>query len=200
MKALIGCEESQEVCKAFRAKGHEAYSCDIQDCSGGHPEWHLKMDVFDAVDKIGHIDLFIVFPPCQKLSKAGGAHWKKPGFKEAQNEALKFVHRLMDLPIERIALENPVGKINTAIRKPDQRIQPYQYGHPYTKETCLWLKNLPPLKPSMIVEPTANWVRPGNKRKRRFADVPEGGKGDPKIRSKTFPGIAKAMAEQWGIR
>lgn len=198
MKVLVACEESQEVCKAFRALGHEAYSCDLQECSGGHPEWHLQMDIFKAFYLYGPWDMLIAFPPCTKLSKAGAANWKKLGWKEAQWEALKFVHDIMDLPVEKLALENPVGAINTRIRKPDQRVQPYRFGHPYTKETCLWLKNLPPLRPTKHVEPVANWVRPGNKRKRRFADVPEGGKNDPKIRSKTFPGIAKAMAEQWG--
>lgn len=197
MKVLVACEESQVVCKAFRAKGHEAYSNDIQGCSGGHPEWHLQMDAMEAV-KLKDWDLVIAFPPCQKLSKAGGANWKKPGFKEQQIKALEFVHFFMDLEVERIAIENPVGKINTAIRKPDQRIQPYQFGHPYTKETCLWLKGLPPIRSTNIVEPIANWVKPGNKRKRRFSDVPEGGMNDPKIRSKTFPGIAQAMADQWG--
>lgn len=197
-RVIVGCEESQVVCKAFRALGHEAYSCDIQPCSGGHPEWHLQMDVFDAFYNHGPWDAVIAFPPCQKLSKAGGANWKKPGFKDQQMKALKFVHDIMDLPVEILAIENPIGKINTSIRKPDQRIQPYHFGHPYTKETCLWLKGVPPLKYTKIVEPIANWVKPGNKRKRRFADIPEGGKNNPKIRSKTFPGIAKAMAEQWG--
>jgi len=217
MRVLVACEESQAVTIAFRERGHEAYSCDLQECSGGHPEWHFITDMFDVIPNgypmlrlraetqdgtlIRHIkdwDLVIAFPPCQKLSKAGGANWKKPGHKEAQDKALKFVHNIMDLHVERIAIENPVGAINTRIRKPDQRIQPYHFGHPYTKETCLWLKNLPPLRATEVVEPIANWVRPGNKRNRRFADVPEGGKRDPKIRSKTFPGIAKAMAEQWG--
>jgi hypothetical protein len=198
MRVLVGCEESQVVCVAFRAKGHEAYSCDLQECSGEHPEWHLQMDIFEAFEKLGPWDMVIAFPPCTKLSKAGAAHWKRPGWSDAQWQALKFVHDIMDLPVNKVAIENPVGAINTRIRKPDQRIQPYHYGHPYTKETCLWLKNLPPLRATNVVKPIANWVKPGNVRKRRFNRVPEGGEGDPKIRSKTFPGIAKAMAEQWG--
>lgn len=198
MRVIVGCEQSQEVCKAFRAQGHEAYSCDLQECSGGHPEWHLQMDIFEAIENYGPWDLGIFFPPCQKLSKAGAAHWKRPGFKEEQLRALEFVHRIMDLDIDKIGIENPVGKINTSIRKPDQRIQPYHFGHPYTKETCLWLKGLPPLKATEIVEPIANWVRPGNVRNRKFNRVKEGANGDVKLRSKTFPGIARAMAEQWG--
>jgi hypothetical protein len=213
MKVLVAFEESQEVCKAFRERGHEAYSNDIQECSGGHPEWHLRMDFHDALSQMvsnGGIDLLIAFPPCQKLSKASGAHWKKPEFKEAQDEALKLIHFIMDLGgsfgwesddilIPRIAIENPVGKINSSIRQPDQKIQPWQFGHPYIKETCLWLRRLPVLKPTNIVEATSNWVKPGNKRPwRRFWDKPEGGNNNAKDRSKTFPGIAKAMAEQWG--
>jgi site-specific DNA-cytosine methylase len=195
---LVGCEESQEVCKAFRARGHEAYSCDIQECSGGHPEWHIQGDIFDAIES-RKWDMLIAFPPCQKLSKAGAANWKRPGWKEKQMDAMKFAHALMYCEeIECIAIENPVGKLNTSVRKPDQRIQPWHFGNPYTKETCLWLKNLPPLVATDIVTPIANWVKPGNKRNRRFNDVKEGAGGDVKVRSKTFPGIARAMAEQWG--
>lgn len=197
MKVLIACEESQVVCKAFRERGHEAYSNDIQDCSGGHPEWHLKMDALEAI-ALGGWDLIIAFPPCDHLSKAGGAHWKKPEKKALQLLALQFVHAIMDAECERISIENPVGKISTSIRKPDQRIQPYHFGDPYTKETCLWLKGLPPLRATQIVEPVANWVRPGNIRNRKFNRVKEGANGNKKTRSKTFPGIAKAMAEQWG--
>lgn len=197
MKVLVACEESQEVCKAFRARGHEAYSCDLQECSGGHPEWHLQMDVFHSID-LGGWDLMIAHPPCQKLSKAGGAHWKRPEFQVAQKKALEFVRALMNCGVPKIAIENPIGKINTAIRKPDQIIHPWQYGHPWTKETALWLFGLPLLLSTDIVEPTGNWVRPGNIRNRKFNRQPEGGQFNPKIRSKTFPGIAKAMAEQWG--
>lgn len=197
MKVLVACEESQVVCKAFRERGHEAYSCDLQACSGGHPEWHIQDDCLYHLSE--GWDLMIAFPPCDHLSKAGGAHWKKPEKKVAQWEALKFVHILMDAPIERIAIENPVGAINTRIRKPDQRIEPYHFGHQWTKETCLWLKNLPPLRATEIVEPAGNWVKPGNRRPhRKFYERPEGGNGNKKDRSKTFPGIAKAMASQWG--
>ena len=175
MRVLVACEESQAVCIAFREQGHEAYSCDLLPCSGGHPEWHLQMDALEAL-KLKAWDIVIAFPPCDHLSKAGAAHWKKQWKKDAQLKALKFVHEFMDID-GRVAIENPVGAINTRIRKPDQRIQPYHFGHPYTKETCLWLKNLPPLRATKIVDPIANWVKPGNKRKRRFADIPEGAKG-----------------------
>lgn len=198
MRVLVACEESQEVCKAFRARGHEAYSCDLQPCSGGHPEWHLQMDALDAIN-LKEWDLLIAFPPCQKLSKAGAAHWKKPDVKLAQQKALQFVRQLMSAPIKKIAIENPVGKINTAIRKPNQRINPFHFGHPYMKETCLWLKGLSPIAYNKmnIVKPVANWVKPGNVRDRKFNRIPEGANGDIKLRSKTFSGIAKAMAEQW---
>lgn len=196
-KILIGCEESQTVCIEFRKLGYDAYSCDLIESSGGFPEWHLQMDIMEAL-KLMKWDMLIAFPPCDHLSKAGAAHWKKPHKQILQQQSLAFVKELMNLPIQFIAIENPVGKINTAIRKPDQKIQPYQFGHPYTKETCLWLKNLPPLSFTNVVEPVANWVKPGNIRKRKFSDVPEGAKGNKKLRSKTFQGIAKAMAEQWG--
>ena len=147
----------------------------------------------------------IAHPPCTHLSKAGGWAWK---FKNReQKEALDFVTQLMNASIERIAIENPIGKINTAIRKPDQIIHPYYFGDGWLKETCLWLKHLPRLEYRLrddmfglatAIEPQGNWVKPGNKRNRRFNSVPEGGNRNPKDRSRTFPGIANAMAEQWG--
>lgn len=196
MKILIACEESQTVCKAFRAKGHEAYSCDILPCSGGHPEWHIQGDVLEQLDN--GWDMMIAHPPCDHLSKAGAAHWKKYHKQILQKEALEFVEKLINASIPKIVIENPVGKINTAIRKPDQIIHPYQFGDPYLKETCIWVKGVGLLKPTKIVEPIANWVRPGNIRSRRFNRVREGARGDKKIRSKTFQGIADAMADQWG--
>ena len=166
------------------------------ECSGGHPEWHLQMDFFEAFDKIKP-QAVIAFHPCDHLSKAGGAHWKKEWKKKLQEEALENIRKIFALPCDFIVLENPIGKISTAIRKPDQIIHPWQFGHPYTKETCLWLKGLPKLIPTNIVEPIANWVKPGNKRNRKFADIQEGGQGKKHIRSKTFKGIAEAMANQW---
>ncbi len=139
----------------------------------------------------------IAHPPCTHLSKAGGWCWKYK--QKEQKEALDFVLTLMNAPIQFIAIENPVGKINTAIRKPDQIIHPWQFGDPWMKETCLWLKNLPLLVPTNIVTPTGNWVKPGNNRPhRRFNDVPEGGRGNSHERSRSFQGIANAMAQQWG--
>lgn len=184
MKILIACEESQEVCKAFRALGHEAYSCDVLPCSGGHSEWHIKGDV-EVVLKYNKYDLMIAFPPCTHLS-VSGARW----FKDKQEEqlaALYFVKRLMDADVPMIALENPIGVISTKIRKPDQIIQPWQFGHGETKATCLWLKGLPKLISTNIVEG----------REARIHKLPPS-KDRAKLRSKTYPGIAKAMAEQWG--
>jgi|SRR3990167_249344 len=195
MKILIACEESQIVCKAFRAKGYEAYSCDILPPSGGHPEWHIQDDVLEHLDE--GWDMMIAHPPCDHLSKAGAAHWKKPHKIVLQQEALDFVNKLLNAPIKRIALENPIGKINTAVRKPDQIINPFQFGEPWTKQTCLWLKNLPKLIPTDIIEPQGNWVRPGNIRNRKWNRQQEGARGDKRLRSKTFQGIANAMAEQW---
>lgn len=200
MKILVGCEESQAVCIAMRKRGHEAYSCDTKPCSGGHPEWHLQMDIFEAI-KLKQWDMGIFFPPCDHLSIAGACHWKKEEKQIAQKEALAFVLRLMNCGINRIAIENPKGKISTAIRKPDQIIQPYHHGHPWMKATCLWLKNLPKLKATKIVEPTGHWVSCGNikgREHRRFTGYSEGGKRNKAIRSKTFLGIAEAMADQWG--
>lgn len=197
-RVLVACEESQTVCKAFRELGHEAYSCDLQECSGGHPEWHIMHDAIEVAAS-GIWDLMIAHPPCQKLSKAGGAHWKKPGFKDEQKKAFEFVLALWNSPIQSIAVENPVGWLNSNWKKPNQRFHPYHFGDPWTKETCLWLRGLRCLMPTKIVKPQGNWVKPGNVRPhRRFYEVPEGGNGNAKERSKTFPGIARAMAEQWG--
>jgi site-specific DNA-cytosine methylase len=189
MKILIACEESQEVCKAFRELGHEAYSCDILPCSGGHPEWHIQDDVLKHLNE--RWDLMIAFPPCTHLAVSGARYFKNK--KKEQVEALKFVNALLNVPIPKIALENPVGIISTKIRKPDQIIQPYMFGEDASKKTCLWLKNIPKLIPTNIIE------------KNRYANQTPSGqnnlppsKNRAKIRSKTFPGIAKAMAEQWG--
>lgn len=192
---LIGYEESQVVATALRDRGIEAYSNDLKPCSGGHPEYHIQMDFFEAYALLNPVAV-IAFHPCDHLSKAGGAHWRKPEKQKAQFEALVSIRRILSLPCF-VALENPVGKISTAIRKPDQIIHPYQFGHPFTKETCLWLKGFQKLRSTDVVEPTANWVKPGNKRNRKFNDVPEGAKGKKELRSKTFPGIARAMATQW---
>jgi len=182
MKVLIACEESQEVCKAFRKLGHEAYSCDILECSGGHPEWHINDTVLNVLND--GWDLMIAHPPCTHLA-VSGARWFKDKQLE-QKEALEFVRKLLEAPIKYIALENPISIISTKIRKPEQIIQPWMFGHGETKATCLWLKNLPKLKPTNIVEG----------REQRIHKLPPS-KDRAKLRSKTFPGIAKAMAEQW---
>lgn len=184
MKVLIACEESQAVCIAFREKGHEAYSCDILPCSGGHPEWHIQDDYRNAI-RYDKWDLLIAFPPCTHLSSSG-ARWFK--FKEKEQiEAINFFIGIYKKEVGKIAIENPIGIMSTKLRKPDQIIQPWMFGHGETKSTCLWLKNLPKLQPTNIVEGREQKIW-------RMAPSPE----RAKLRSKTFPGIAKAMAEQWG--
>ena len=184
INVLIGCEESQAVCIAFRDRGFNAFSCDIQDCSGGHPEWHLKMDVYEAIDLLKPI-LAIYHPPCTHLSVSGAKHFKD---KQArQIGALYFVRALLDTPVDYIALENPISVISSKIRKPDQVVQPWQFGHGETKATCLWLKGLPKLIPTEVVDG----------REQRMWKLPPSA-DRAKLRSKTFEGIARAMAEQWG--
>lgn len=224
MRVLVACEESQEVCKAFRDIGHEAYSCDIQECSGGHPEWHIMEDViplvngncrFKTVDgkehKIdGKWDMILAFPPCTHLCSSG-QHWFSRGLKDPKlrEDAANFFMVFANADCERIAIENPVGIMSTRWRKPDQKIQPWQYGHPMTKTTCLWLKGLPQLQPTKILEkPENGWENQSftpDGRYKSFVNYDERGKvmswNDPKIkvlRSKTFHGIALAMADQWG--
>jgi len=211
MKVLIACEESQAVTKAFRIKGHEAYSCDIIDCSGGHPEWHIKRDVFEILDD--GWELMVAHPPCTYLSVSGAKHmYNKDGSVNElrlinQTAALDFVRRLMDAPINKIAIENPISVISSKIRKPDQIIQPYQFGHKASKSTCLWLKNLPKLIPTMIVEKGEfrEWIGKNGKLKRQptwYYEAFIQTKTDQErrtLRSKTFQGIADAMANQWTI-
>lgn len=186
MKVLIACEESQTVCKAFRERGHEAYSNDLIECSGGRPEWHLQMDAFDAIS-LGGWDLMIAFPPCTHLA-VSGARWFPEKIKSGkQQAAIEFFKRLYYCTIPKIAIENPIGIMSTKLFKPDQIIQPWQFGHGETKATCLWLYNLPKLQPTNIVEGREGkvWKMPPS---------PDRGK----LRSKTYEGIASAMAEQWG--
>jgi site-specific DNA-cytosine methylase len=155
MKILVACEESQAITKEFRALGHEAYSCDILPCSGGHPEWHLEGDVFGFIDQ--GWDLMVAHPPCTYLSVSGARHlYNKDGSKNLdryrnQREALDFVQKLMDCDIPRIAIENPVSVISSQIRKPDQIVQPWMFGDSASKTTCLWLKNLPKLVATNVV-------------------------------------------------
>lgn len=221
MKVLVACEESQRVTIELRKLGNEAYSCDLLDCSGNHPEWHIKKDVtlllngnciFSTVDGVEHEisgkwDMIIAFPPCTYLTVTGNRwfNYEKYGDKAIQrmldrNDAIKFFMTIANADCDKIAIENPVGVMSTKWRKPDQIIEPFEYGDAYEKRTCLWLKGLPKLVPTKIVEipdrikfksgkTMAKWyVEAGNLTKEQRALV----------RSKTFPGIAKAMAEQWG--
>jgi site-specific DNA-cytosine methylase len=206
MRVLVACEESQTITKEFRALGHEAYSCDLLDCSGGHPEWHLQGDVSLFVDK--DWDLMIAHPPCTYLS-VSGARWmyNKDGSintdrQTNQNLALDFVDYLMAVNIPRIAIENPVSVISTMIRKPDQIIQPWMFGDEATKTTCLWLKNLPKLEPTNVVGKGERTIfKSGKSHPKWYADALANAKTAAErrtLRSKTFPGIAKAIAQQWG--
>lgn len=211
MRVLVACEESQRVCIAFRNKGHEAYSCDIIDCSGGHPEWHIKDDVLKHLEGW---DLIIAHPPCTYLTVAGNRWFNvekygKYALDRIKNreEAIEFFMKLINAPCDKICVENPVGIMNRLYRKPDCIIQPYQFGHPYSKKTCLWLKNLTPLRPTKIVE--FEYIhssgKSGGYSGNSWHATDENGKilswSDPrtaKERSKTFQGIADAMADQWG--
>ena len=211
MKVLVACEESQEVCKAFRTKGHEAYSCDLQECSGGHPEWHYTGDVLPLLNGNvtfltdgggtavidGEWDLIIAHPPCTDLA-VSGARWFPEKQKDLrQQKACVFFMYMVLAHCDRIAVENPVGIMSSVYKKPSQIIHPYEFGHPFRKSTCLWLKGLPELKPTEIVEPSIKSYTTKSGKTVTFDELGWKYK-DPKIRSKTFPGIAKAMAEQWG--
>ena len=196
MKVLVACEYSGTVRDAFIAKGHEAISCDLLPTDVSGP--HYQGDVFDIIND--GWDLMIAHPPCTYLCSSG-LHWNKrtPGRQEMTDEALEFVRKLLNAPIEKIALENPIGCISTQIRKPSQTIQPWQFGHDASKATCLWLKNIPLLTPTQLIEPR---IVDG---KKRWANQTDSGQNrlPPsadrwKIRSETYQGIAKAMADQWG--
>ena len=216
MKVLIACEESQEVCKAFREKGHEAYSCDILEPSGGHPEWHILGDALNVLDggqivtmdgathDVGQWDMLIAHPPCTYLSNAGARHlWKDH---QLQEERVKKGILGRDLfmqfflaKIPRICIENPIPSRVFVLPKYTEIIQPYQYGHPYTKKTCLWLKGLQKLEPTNIVDPVATWC-PSGSYSHKHGEQHRGmfTTDRARNRAKTFPGIAKAMAEQLG--
>ena len=210
MKILVGCEESQEVTIQLRALGHEAYSCDLQPCSGGHPEWHIQGDVFDAI-ATKDWGMGIFFPDCTYLTVTANKWYKdqpprKSGTlvgqarRDAREEAVAFFTKLYNCGIPKIAIENPIGVMSTRLRKPDQIIQPWQHGHKETKSTCLWLKGLPKIEPTKIVTPE---YRIANGKRYSPTHYDSNGKNLPpgpqraKLRSKTYRGIAKAMAEQW---
>lgn len=240
MRVLCACEESQACCKAFRARGHEAYSCDLEPCSGGHPEWHIQGDVLPLLERGGinnldngktawgiafqtmdgevHVvqewDMLLAFPPCTHLAVSGARYFKQKQADGRQQAAIDFFLTFTRLDCPKVAIENPVGIMSTHYRKPDQIIQPYEYGHPYTKKTCLWLKGLPELLPTNILErPAEGWSNQqftngkytgyGAKWGTRAEDGKWRRYGDPEVkkeRSKTFPKIAEAMAEQWGAK
>lgn len=237
MKVLVACEESQAVCKAFRERGHEAYSCDIIECSGGHPEWHIKGDALEVINPEyydgrygitpsisfytvdgdyhqfdGKWDMIIAHPPCTYLTVAANKLYNVEKYGEKavkrladREKAVKFFMAFVNAECDRKAIENPIGVISTRYRKPDQIIQPYQFGHPVRKSTCLWLYGLPPLIPTEIVdfECIHSGGKSGGYSGPSWVVRDESGKvlsyRDPRVsiaRSKTYPGIAKAMAEQ----
>ena len=234
LNILIACEESQRVCCEFRKLGHNAFSCDIEPCSGGHPEWHIQYDVIpllngncdfktvngDLHHVIGKWDMIVAFPPCTYLTNAGRRHFSpKCNTPEKINKRLKFrkdaadfFMKIANADCNKIAIENPVGYMNTYFRKPDQIIHPYYFAKSeddfdnyQMKRTCLWLKGLPMLKKvSNLPKPLPvyfNIDKKGKKKNRYWCEalsVKGGQKERAKERSKTFPGVAKAMSEQWG--
>ena len=194
IKILVACEESQEVCKAFRARGHEAYSCDILPPSGGKPEWHLQCDVREVLDK--DWDMVIAHPPCDHLASSGARWFKQKIADGRQQQGIDFFMVFTKLDhVPKVAIENPIGIMSTKYRKPDQIIQPWMFGHPEKKATCLWLKGLPLLKETdNVKDKMDNMLK---KEIQRIYYMPQN-KNRSKMRSKTYTGIAKAMAEQWG--
>lgn len=226
MRVMVACEESQAVCKAFRARGHEAYSCDIIECSGGHPEWHIQQDVipllngrcrFQTVDGLEHEicgrwDLIIAHPPCTYLTLSGNGWYNidKYGEKAVQRikaraEAMLFFNWFVVCDCDHIAIENPIGIMNTAYRKPNQIIHPWQFGDSVNKSTCLWLRGLPNLVPETNEKPEIEYhesigrdgrIRRQEKWYYETRCLPH--KDRARAASKTFPGIARAMAERWG--
>lgn len=220
MNVLIACEESQRVCMAFREKGHRAFSCDILECSGGHPEWHIKGDVLPLLN--GHCeftlqngqtdrqtdrwDLIIAHPPCTDLC-VSGARWFAEKQKDLrQQKAVAFFMHFVLANCDRICIENPIGIMSNVYQKPSQIIQPWWFGDNYSKSTCLWLKGLEPLKPETTEQPEIEFVEwtdsKTGKKKRQDKFSADALKLPPeeraRLRSQTFPGIARAMSEQWG--
>ena len=211
MKILVACEESQAVTIELRKLGHEAFSCDLHESSGGHPEWHLQQDVVPLLKQ--KWDMIIAFPTCTYLSSAGTRHFsrrinpeeKVVAREKKRLEAAEFFILFVNANCDKIAIENPVGWMNSSYRKPNQIIHPYFFGDNYKKRTCLWLKGLPNLEPTdMLPVPEPQYICQGEKSKGKKIGWCEGIKGTTggqegraKARSKTFPGIAKAMAEQW---
>ena len=237
MKVLVACEESQRVCIEFRKLGHEAYSCDIMNCSGGHPEWHIKDDVlsllngrcsFITSDGVEHIiedrwDMIIGFPPCTHLAVSGAAHFEKKRLDGRQEEGIKFFCQFLTADCDKIVIENPIGIISGDYIKeyfpelsaqyglpikPTQIIHPWMFGDNYAKSTCLWIKGVEPLTPKTNEQPELEWKEFVDKKTGKLKRQPkwyfdalvnsQSTEERSKLRSKTFPSIAKAMAEQWG--
>lgn len=219
LKILVACEESQAVTIELRKLGHEAYSCDIIPCSGGHLEWHIQQDVIPLLNgdcsfktcdgKLNNVkgkwDMIIAFPPCTHLCVSGARHFEQKRKDGRQQQGIDFFMMFANADCPRIAIENPIGIMSSVWRKPNQIIQPWMFGDKFSKSTCLWLKGLPNLVPTNIVEKGEffEWVDKNGKKKRQakwFYDALKNAKTPQErstIRSKTFPGIAKAMAEQW---
>jgi hypothetical protein len=233
LNVLIACEESQALTREFRLLGHNAFSCDLLPCSGGHPEWHFNNDVFEIIKNQGGVlqngetvninadwDMMIAHPPCTYLA-VSGAQWyyhpedkdlpvesrrphpKHPDRAADREKAIEFFIRIANAPIDKIAIENPVGVISSAYRKPDQIVQPFMFGDEARKTTCLWLKNLPKLEPTDIVsEGERVYFKSGKSHPKWYADALSNAKSSEErrtMRSKTFIGMAKAMANQWSL-
>lgn len=218
MNVLVACEESQAVTIQLRKRGHRAFSCDLMECSGGHPEWHVRWDATALLDGNcsvltqdgllhsinGTWDMVIAFPPCTDLAVSGARHFAKKQADGRQQASIEFFMKFANAGCEKISIENPIGIMSTKYRKPDQIIQPYMFGDHARKTTCLWLKGLPPLKSTNVVDPgeivkggfsvgaSSNYARDENGKILAWNDP-----RTAKIRSKTFSGIAEAMAEQW---
>jgi hypothetical protein len=218
-RILIACEESQATTKAFRKLGHEAFSCDLLPCSGGHPEWHFQEDIFEVIKREPKFNLMVAHPPCTFLTGSGvqwlsnpedkalpfeerRPHPKYPNRRQDMMDSVEFVNALYNADIKHIAIENPVGLLSSRWRKPDQIVQPYMFGDEATKTTCLWLKNLPLLLPTDIVGKGERTVfASGKSHPKWYADALKNAKTKEErqtLRSKTFEGMAQAFAEQWG--
>jgi site-specific DNA-cytosine methylase len=202
-RILIACEESQAVTKAFRKLGYEAFSCDLLPCSGGHPEWHYQEDIFEVIKK--GWDLMIAFPPCTDLAVSGARHFERKIADGSQQKSIEFFMDIINADVEKIAVENPIGIMSGKYRKPNQIIQPWMFGDKAQKSTCLWLKNLPNLQPTDIVEKGDFFEFTSKKGEKKrmpmwyYKALQEAKTPDQRrtLRSKTFQGIADAMAEQW---
>jgi len=204
-RILVACEESQAVTKAFRELGHEAFSCDLLPCSGGHPEWHFQGDMFEVINREEKFDLMVAFPPCTDLAVSGARHFERKIADGSQQKSIEFFMSVINAEVERIAVENPIGIMSGKYRKPDQIIQPWMFGDKAQKSTCIWLKNLPKLEATDIVEKGEFFEftsKKGEKKRMPMwyykalqdAKTPEQRRT---LRSKTFQGIANAMAKQW---